>query len=125
MTEKTLGQIEWEARISFYKKEGYHPSFQTEWEDLSGDQKDAMEAGAKAVRLAVIEECAKVADYWGEGKWKVKPKGRVRFSVYDMQASVNTTGRGIAEDIRALASASGESDQTINVVDLVAKLGER
>jgi hypothetical protein len=36
--------------------------------------------------------------------------GRVRFSVYDMQASVNTSGRGIAEDIRALKSAPNKGD---------------
>jgi len=54
---------------------------------------------------AGLEAAAKVADYWGDGKWKVQPKGRSRFSVYDMQASVNTAGRGIAEDIRALVPA--------------------
>lgn len=51
---------------------------------------------------AGIEAAAKAADYWGEGNWKVNGNGRVRFSVYDLQAGANTVGRAIAEDIRAL-----------------------
>lgn len=57
MSDKTLGQIEWEARIAFYKAEGYHPDFQTSWEDLSPDQQAAMEFGANAV----LEHCADLA----------------------------------------------------------------
>jgi hypothetical protein len=46
------------------------------------------------------ERCAGIADYWSAGKWTVQPNGRVRFSAQDLQATCNTTGRGIAEDIR-------------------------
>jgi hypothetical protein len=55
---KSLGRIEWEARMKFYKEGGWHPDFQSSWDDLNEDQRAAMEAGADAV----AEECAKIAD---------------------------------------------------------------
>jgi hypothetical protein len=73
---------------------------------------------ASAVRLAVIEECAKVADYWGAGHWKVKSE-RARFSLGDMQTQTNTTGRGIAEDIRALKAPP--PDETVIAPDVPTK----
>jgi hypothetical protein len=82
----------------------------TSWSQYSDLGKAAWEAAAAVIRAGAVEECAKVADEWGNGKWKVQPKGRVRFSVYDMQASVNTSGRGIAEDIRDLKSAPNKGE---------------
>lgn len=55
------------------------------------------------IAQAVAEErerCAKVADYWGSGKWVFQPNGRRRFDTVDCQSVVNTTARAIAEDIR-------------------------
>jgi hypothetical protein len=57
---------------------------------------------------AGVEAAAKEADYWGEGNWKVNPNGRVRFSVYDLQAGANIVGRAIAEDIRKLRLCEDE-----------------
>jgi hypothetical protein len=65
-------------------------------EDLIGD---AIEQAVAVER----ERCAKIADYWGAGNWKAQDGGRSRFSLQDLQATCNTTGRGIAEDIRNLS----------------------
>lgn len=64
---------------------------------------EAIESAVKAER----EECAKLSDYWGKGNWKVQVKNRSRFSIYDLQFHVNTTGRGISEDIR---NRGGDND---------------
>jgi hypothetical protein len=53
-----------------------------------------------------LEEAAKVADYWGSGNWKVKQEKRRRFDLHDLQFHTNSTGRAIAQDIRALLKAA-------------------
>lgn len=53
---------------------------------------------------AVLEEVARIADYWGSGSWKFQDNGRKRFDSFDCQNIVNTTSRAIAEDIRKLKS---------------------
>jgi hypothetical protein len=51
-----------------------------------------------------LEDAAEIADKWGSGKWQVESRnGRSRFTLRDLQAQTNTTGRAIAEDIRALS----------------------
>ena len=66
-------------------------------------------------RDAALEESAKIADYWGGGNWLYNANGRKRFTERDMQTLLNTTGRAIAEDIRALKTSSTTSgDRTEN-----------
>lgn len=70
--------------------------------EIMGDKRSSQcfVCAVVSIRPNTIEACAKVADEWGKGKWQVETKGRKRFDINDMQAAVNTTGRGIAEDIR-------------------------
>ena len=60
------------------------------------------------IRNETLEEAAAIADYWGSGQWKVKHEKKKRFDLQETQAVCNTTGRGIAEDIRALKTAEGK-----------------
>jgi hypothetical protein len=60
----------------------------------------AIASALRGVEMGERERCAKIADEWGKGKWRVEEKTRSRFSLQDLQTRVNTTGRGIAEDIR-------------------------
>lgn len=55
-----------------------------------------------------LAAAAKVADYWGEGKWRFQGNGRKRFDSFDCQNVVNTTGRAIAEDIHKLKLCEDE-----------------
>ena len=67
---------------------------------------------AESIREAVTaenEECAKIADEWGRGRYRVEEPDRIRFNIYDLQTRVNTTGRGIAEDIRSRHQPKAES----------------
>ena len=70
----------------------------------------AYEVIASAVWNEAVEACAKIADKWGRGEWKVEEKERSRFSIQDLQLRVNTTGRGIAEDIRSLKRSDKDTD---------------
>jgi hypothetical protein len=54
---------------------------------------------------AGLEEAAKLADKWGRGDWQLQEQKRKRFEHRDLQTHINCTGRGIAEDIRALKSS--------------------
>jgi hypothetical protein len=68
----------------------------------------------ESVADAIIEKCAQAADYWGGGNWLYNANGRKRFTERDMQTLINTTGRAIAEDIRALKASSRTSgDRTV------------
>jgi hypothetical protein len=95
---KTMGQIAYEASSTFLAREYLEDA--TPWDSELPGVKGLWEAAADAI----LEEAAKAADEWGSGKWRVKSDKRVRFSLQDMQTQTNTTGRGIAEDIRALKS---------------------
>lgn len=66
--------------------------------ELLGSLKAEWVSDAVAVER---EECAKIADYWGSGAWRVQHETRSRFSLHDMQSVNNHTGRAVAEDIRA------------------------
>lgn len=87
--------------------------------DSLADEKDihvrawkALDANVEAMkaelRNEILEEAAAIADYWGSGQWKVKHEKKKRFDLQEMQAVCNTTGRGIAADIRALKTEAGK-----------------
>jgi hypothetical protein len=65
----------------------------------------------KTVRAQALEEAAKVASTWGE-TWIFDPKGRLRFSAYDVQFYIKSTGRAIHEDIRALIEPHSETGES-------------
>jgi hypothetical protein len=55
MTEKTLGQISYEARQDYYHAVRFQNWFETPWQNLAGHMRRAEESGAKAVASACIE----------------------------------------------------------------------
>ncbi len=80
MSEKTLGQIALEAYMGEVKSP-FAPMIC--WENADESIVRSFEAVAQAVRLATIEECAKIADLYAEKAWAAED---------------------IAKDIRSLAN---------------------
>lgn len=102
MSQKPLGQIAHEAKLVIDLNAWMTPA----WVDLPPPRQKAEEAAAQAIRNAVIEECAEIADKWGKGDWRVQPEGKKsRYDLQDLQTYTNVAGRGIAEDIRSLKSS--------------------
>jgi hypothetical protein len=111
--QKTLGQISFEARINVVALKTDSESAYWKWETLTNAQQEAEEVAARAV----AEECAKLADMWGNGKWKPQFNGRLRFTQRDMRTQVNLTGRGVAEDIRSRAKNEKPASISNNFVE--------
>ncbi len=101
MTAKTLGEIAHNAKLAIDPNAWMTPA----WKDLAPARQRHAEAGAQAVRRAVIEECTQLAERdvdWsrfgkaGVGQWDGGPD-----DVRDYRIGI-ATGRTIAAAIRAL-----------------------
>lgn len=66
--DKTLGQLTFEAHLAFYNANALIPTTNTSWDTLSPLQRNAMEAGAAAVRDATLDQCTKIAQCAREGE---------------------------------------------------------
>jgi len=106
---KTMGFVAFEAH---QKANGWNDAeIDRQWNRVMWG--NASRAHWETAANAVVEECAKVADYWASGAWRVTHEKRKQFNIYDMQAVNNSAARNIAEEIRALtASAPASGDRT-------------
>jgi hypothetical protein len=95
VSEKQLGQIAYEAA------KPHLSGAPVAWCDarMDADWRQAWHIAASAVRLAVIEECAKVADVEAEACWG--------------NSASETAAEHIAKDIRSL-SATTSGDRTVS-----------
>jgi hypothetical protein len=62
----------------------------------------ALEAAARAARLAALEEAAVIAETWFDHHRPQQPK-KSRFDIYDIEHWAKSATRLVAEDIRARA----------------------
>lgn len=62
----------------------------------------ALEAAARAARLAALEEAAVIAETWFDHHRPQQPK-KSRFNIYDIEHWAKSATRLVAEDIRARA----------------------
>jgi len=75
---------------------------------IAHEIREAEQAAYERGREDEREACAEIADEWGRGSWQVDPQdGRQRFEIHHLQQHVNSTGRGIAEDIRKRGDSDG------------------
>jgi hypothetical protein len=101
---KTIGQIEWEARMEHYRKAGFSFTFPEEWRLLVKDQKDAMEAGANAVWDQAVEACVSIV---AEGvKWEPEEF----YSDTHIKAS-NETAYLLAKALRSLKRSQSQTEE--------------
>ncbi len=65
----------------------------------------ALEAAARAARLAALEEAAVIAETWFDHHRPQQPK-KSRFNIYDIEHWAKSATRLVAEDIRARAAVT-------------------